>query len=208
MQESNRIAILENKMPLKGYPEGKLDSVLSTVFKFWLSKLLSIKAENEEKLDSALPYIKQFFWSLGMHEVKKAFEMYALGQLSIKPISNYFDIILVGQIFNEYKMHQRQTNTKTMDYDKENKDYVYCIQAFDYFAQNGALPEQAAWLYEYLTDAKGILSVSKREKQQSYNLALYKYENNDLAILKSKLWLVEKYFNNLVIKNKHIKNEL
>ncbi len=204
---SNELTVLDNKMPLRGYPEPKLDEALKTVFKFWLAKLLSIKAENEEKLDSALPAIKTHFWSLGMNDVKKAFEMYADGQLSTKPRSNHIDRILVGQIFNDYKMSQRQVNKPTAEFDKDAQDFLYCVTAFDYFNQNTALPEAAVWLYEYLTE-KGILSVSKREKQRAYNLALEKYENKDMATLKSKLWLVEHYFSTLLAKDKHIKDEL
>lgn len=208
MEPENKLIVLENKMPLKAYPEKQLDLVMETVFKYWLSKLIVIKADNEDKLDFALPAIKKHFWSMGINEVKKAFEMYVDGKLSIEPKSNYMDRILVGQIFKAYKMNQRQKNKPTMDDDKELKDFTYCVTAFDYFVQNRALPEQAAWLYEYLTDAKGTLIASKKELAASYVLALDKYENVDLATLKSKLWLVERYFNNLSIKNKHIKDQL
>ncbi|MCP4988078.1 MAG: hypothetical protein GY928_19130, partial [Colwellia sp.] len=170
--------------------------------------LLSIKADNEEKLDSALPAIKTHFWSLGMNDVKKAFEMYADGQLSTKPRSNHIDRILVGQIFNDYKMSQRQNSRPTAEFDKETQDFLYCVTAFDYFQQNGALPEQAVWLYEYLTQHKGIFGVSDERFNESYNIALDKYENKDMATLKSKLWLVEHYFSTLLAKDKHIKDEL
>ncbi|MCP4987993.1 MAG: hypothetical protein GY928_18660 [Colwellia sp.] len=201
------LTVLDNKMPLRGYPEPKLDEALKTVFKFWLSRLLSIKADNEEKLDSALPAIKTHFWSLGMNDVKKAFEMYADGQLSTKPRSNHIDRILVGQIFNDYKMHNRQVNKPTTEFDKEAQDFMYCITAFDYFQQNTALPEQAVWLYEYLTE-KDVLNVSDKQKLKSYKSALGKYQNVDVATLKSKLWLVEHFFSTLLAKDKHIKDQL
>jgi len=104
--ESNKIAILDNKLPIKAYPEQKLEEILKTVFKFWLSSLLSIKADNEEKLDLSLVAVKKHFWSLGINEIKIAFEMYADGQLTTKPISNHIDRILVGQIFNEYRQQK------------------------------------------------------------------------------------------------------
>jgi len=206
--ESNKLTVLENKLPFRAYPENELDKVLETVFKYWLANLLSIKADNEEKLNLAIPAIKNHFWSLGFDEVKKAFEMYADGKLSTKPIPNYFDRILVGQIFNDYRASQRTKVRPTQDFDKENRDYIYCVTAFDYFIQNGALPEQAVWLYEYLTTYKGVLRVSNEEIKKAHSLALDKYQNDDMATLKAKLWLVEHYFNTLHVKNKHIKNEI
>lgn len=205
---SNELIIKHPNLPLKAYAPDALEKEMDK-FMLWINNLLGLRGEESAKrMVLALPAIQKHFYSLGFAEITKAFEMYADGELSIQPRTNYFDRILVGQIFNDYKMYKRQKNPKTMDYDKENSDFLYCVQAFDYFVQNGALPEQAAWLYEYLTDHKGILSVSKREKHTSYNLALDKYENKDVAILKSKIWLVERYFNNLITKQQHIKTEL
>ncbi len=199
---------LDSTVPIKAIPEEELNRIIYTEFSYWICELLSLTGEtSSDRLEIALPAIKKHFWSLGMHEVKKAFLMYADGKLTTQPIPNYFDRILVGQIFNDYKMHQRQNSKPTTEFDKEAQDFMYCVTAFDYFQQNTALPEQAVWLYEYLT-GKGVLSVSKKEKQTAYSSALGKYENKDMATLKSKLWLIEHYFSTLLAKDKHIKDEL
>ncbi|MCP4054348.1 MAG: hypothetical protein GY739_15070, partial [Mesoflavibacter sp.] len=43
--ESNKLAVLDNSLPLKAYPEKDLNTLLETQFKFWLSNLLSLKAD-------------------------------------------------------------------------------------------------------------------------------------------------------------------
>ena len=40
---------------------------------------------------------------MSFKEIKIMFEMYAHSKMDIKPIPNYFDIILLGKIVSEYK---------------------------------------------------------------------------------------------------------
>lgn len=205
------LAKLDNNIPIKAIPEQELNKIVLLQLMPWLSKLLTLTDETSaDRLEIALPVIKTHCWSMGFSEIKNMFELYADGKLGIEPIPNYFDRILLGKIFKAYKMHQRQNQRPANDYDqeKENKDFLYCVTAFDYFKQNGALPEQSVWLYDYLVDHKRILSVPNKEKLTSYNIALEKYKTKDTAILKSKLWLVEKYFDGLIVRDKHIKDEL
>lgn len=95
---------LEKKMPLRGYPEEKLNTVLVMDFLPWLGSLLSLTGETSaERLEIALPAIKTQCIGMGFAEIKKMFEMYADGKLSVKPIPNYFDRILLGKILEAYK---------------------------------------------------------------------------------------------------------
>ena len=233
--ESNKLAILERQLPLRAYPETKLDEVLKTSFKFWLANLLSIKADNEEKLDSALPSIKKHFWSLGIHEIKKAFEMYADGELITKPIPNYFDRILVGQIFKEYKQQKPivKKEIKTPEPTQEEKDnliYLGVINCFDEFVQTNKIINGYTWVYDHLEELE-ILKYSKTDKIKQMPIAKkrlisenkevlshsnYKQFTRDLenkrtdqAIINTaKKMLLERYFSNITCKNKHIKDFL
>lgn len=189
--ESNKIAILDKKLPLRAYPENDLNTVLQTSFKYWLATLLSIKADNEEKLDNALPAIKKHFWSLGLNEIKKAFEMYADGELITKPIPNYFDRILVGQIFKEYKqqkpiikkvpkttineeekvMHVRNGMIKCFK-EYEEKEIIldgYVMFLYDIFYEDGYLPKDKKSKNKAYNDAKLALEIQAQQKPNSLN---------------------------------------
>ena len=172
--ESTELVLLEKKLPLRAYTKENLDEVLGTVFQYWLANLLSIKADNEKKLVSAFPAIKKHFWSLGINEVKKAFEMYAYGELSIKPIPNYFDIILVGQIFKAYKQQKPIKKIKIVELTEEQKDFKM-IEATDRvkkeFNQHGRIIETCHHVYDYLFE-KGILPKDKAYKDAIFAKAL------------------------------------
>jgi hypothetical protein len=173
--ESNKLAVLDKKLPLRAYPENQLDEVLKTSFKFWLATLLSIKAENEDKLDAALPAIKKHFWSLGIVEVKKAFEMYADGELTIKPIPNYFDRILVGQIFNEYRDRKPRpkVDIKPIEISQDEKDlivYSGLICCFDNWVQTNNIIDGQIWAHDHLMEL-GLLKFSDLEKKAMWDLS-------------------------------------
>lgn len=235
MESKDKLAILENKLPLRAYPKKKLDKILETKFKYWLATLLSIKADNEIKLDNALPTIKHLFWSLGIDEVKKAFEMYAHGQLSIIPRPNYFDIILVGQIFKEYNK-SRPMPKKTIkepemtQEDKEKNIYLGCITCFDSYIQTDKIIYGYTWVYDHLDDLKllkftddekrKIMSIAKEklieEIKLIYSHSEYKTFIRDLENKKeeqsiintAKRMMLIRFFSSLHVKDKHIKDLL
>lgn len=231
---SNKLQTIEKNLPLRGYPKEstEVDDTLKTVFKYWLANLLSIKADNEKKLDSALPAIKKHFWSLGFTEIKKAFEMYADGELKTKPIPNYFDRILVGQIFNEYRQ-QKPVIKKTLPMpeptQKEKDDLIYhgLITCFDEFIQKGNIINGYTWVYDHLNEL-GIVKYSDDEKRSQMPIAEsrlraeakemkslndYKTFIRDLEakrlkqsiINKAKNMLLERFFGGLNAKGKHLK---
>lgn len=170
--ESNKIAVLDNKLPIKAYPEPQLDKILNTSFKFWLASLLSIKADNEDKLDFSLDAVKKYFWSLGIDEIKKAFEMYAGGELITKPISNHIDYILVGQIFKEYKEQKpiiKKTITETEISEDEKKALINsgmtkCLEHYEKETQ--ILDGYNHFMYDVLAD-DGYLPIDKQTKLQA-----------------------------------------
>lgn len=205
------LQVLENKIPLKAYPEKDLDTLLTTQFKYWLSNLLSIKADKEDAMDGAISVIKKKFWSLGLHEVKKCFEMYALGELDIEPRSNHIDIILVGQIFNAYKKHSRTEKPKQSPEEKEKEykeleDSHYVITLFDFYIQENKIPKDSFWVYSYLESRLDDFEFSDKEKITLFNIGKQQKLTDEEAKGKAKRTLIMRYFDRLHAKGKHIKD--
>ena len=64
--------------PLRGIPEETLNKIIVEQFTIWIANLLSLTDETSaERLEIALPAIKEHCWSMGFDEIKKMFEMYA-----------------------------------------------------------------------------------------------------------------------------------
>jgi len=223
----NKLSVLDKKMPLRAIPEKTLDEILHTKFMYWLSNLLSLKADSEEKVIHALPAIKKHFWSLGMNEVKKAFTMYADGELSIKPISNYFDRVLVGQIFNEYRQlrPRKKKELKMPELTEEQKElliYEGCLNCYEEWKQSKEILIGYTWVHDHIQhlftftddEKKAMWALSKKRmieqsKEKDYETAkdiLRKLENpKDMArINEYKRIRLEYYFSSI----KHIKNVL
>ena len=210
---SNKLAKYE-KLPLKAYPEPSLDRMMETEFKFWIANLLSIKAENEEFVDNALPAIKKHFWSLGIQEVKKAFEMYADGQLSIEPISNYFDRVLVGKIFSAYKATKKTKTTvqETLVLSEEEKQanaYMNIIFSFDDYKSSKILDKSYWTVYDELF-SRGILKNTDKEKKEIFKILKdqYPYLSHQDLVVKSKLALLRRFYDVLDAKGQHIKEKI
>ena len=97
------------------------------------------------------------FWSYGIDEIKKAFTMYALGKLSIKPIPNHCDIILVGQIFKEYQQ-QKPKRKKVIeentisDQEKKRIDNDIVIKSLNYFITERVVDLDRIYVYDILYD--------------------------------------------------------
>lgn len=229
--ESNKLAIIDNKLPLKAYPEQKIDEVLNTIFKFWLANLLSIKADNEQKLDLALTAVKKHFWSLGLNEVKKAFEMYAYGQLRTKPVSNHIDIILVGTIFNEYK-EQKVVPKKEPNPIKDVEEVTniqlykffkayfitglvndcYVESAYKWLDENGFLELTKEEKLKYMEDAEVMIIINKKENGNLKDkLTEFKKEDitQDEKVFQAKKIALRTYLKNATIVNgKEIEKKL
>ena len=99
-----QIAKIDRQIPIRSIPEEELNRIIIEEFSVWVAGLLSLTDEGSaEKLELALPAIKEHCWSMGFAEIKKMFELYADNKLSIEPRSNYFDRILFGKIVVAYK---------------------------------------------------------------------------------------------------------
>lgn len=229
---------LNNTLPLKAYPkDGELlNSIIIGVFVEWLSDLLSLTDETSmSRLEISLPAIKDQCWSMGFAEIKKMFEMYADNKLSIKPIPNYFDRILLGKIVDAYKQ-QRKIKPKKIEMPEptqEEKDAITLmgvINCFDEFKQTKEILDGYTWVYDHLDD-KRIIKYSDSEKRKmmpiarerliaikknTLNIDKYKGFMADMEgkrkegaiIVQAKKMLLERFFSSLVVKNKHIKDLL
>jgi hypothetical protein len=205
--ESNKLTIFDKSIPIKAIPEKSLDQMLQTQFMYWLSNLLSLKADSEEKVLNALPAIKKHFWSLGMPEVKRAFELYADGELRTQPRSNYFDRILVGQIFKEYRDIKNKPKKVNEEEYKDIQDMAAAENHFEHYRQGGNIHEQEIWLYDYIFDFKNVVDVKKEDKMEVYKKCLKQCKGQkEMAIRQSKRDLLHELFDNLINKGLHLKN--
>lgn len=204
------IKYTENPIAIKAIPEKDLDLVLKKPFKHWLCQLLSIMPENEEKVDAALPTIKKHFWSLGFPEIKEAFEMYADSKTALIPRSNYFDRVLVGQIFEAYKQI-KQTRVKPkmdklekIEQEKALQDKLDIELHFDQFLHDNKIPVEASWIAVYL-DAKGIWDINEKEKKFAWDRSKEQIKDNEERKNLYCRYLLRRYFERLKTKGKHIK---
>jgi len=175
-----KLTIFDNTIPIKAIPEKSLDQLLNTQFMYWLSNLLSLKADSEEKVLNALPAIKKHFWSLGMHEVKKAFEMYADGELRTQPRSNYFDRVLVGQIFKEYREIKPRPKKElpVRQYTQEEKDlltYEGCLNCYEEWKHEKRIIPGYTWVHDHLEE-KGLFNFTDDEKKGMWSLSKKRLE--------------------------------
>ena len=167
-KKNTQIAILDRALPLRAYPEELLQTAILKDLLPFLTRLLSLTDEvSADRLEIALPAIKTQCIGMGFAEIKKMFEMYVDSKLSLKPIPNYFDRILLGKIITEYKSQNKKQikpieNTMTEE-DKEN----IMIEAVDSIKkevkQNGVITSRCSHVYDYL-DQKGKLPTDKESK--------------------------------------------
>jgi len=200
-----KLAILNNKLPLKAYPQEELNTIVLTNLMPFISALLSLTDEVAAKrLEIALPAIKDHCWSMGFDEIKKMFEMYADNKLAITPVPNYFDRILLGKIFKAYKQQKKKIKFDVSNY-KNMEDILLIVTSFDSFIQDGKIPTEQFWIYTYLEE-KGVIDFTDEEKKIQYDICLLNKKNNENAIELSKIKLVEIFYRKLYAKNKHIKD--
>ena len=64
-------------------------------------------------------------------QIKKMFEMYVDGKMSLKPIPNYFDRILLGKIVAEYKTLTKKPKIVEEKKLSEEKIYFIMLKAID-----------------------------------------------------------------------------
>ena len=196
-------------IPIKAIPEKSLDEFLYTKFKFWLANLLSLKSDQEQKIDEALKGVKKHFWSLGLGEIKKVFEMYADSELNLTPVSNHIDRVLVGQIFEAYKQHKKTKPVKKdVDKEKQLQDYTDAVNWFDWWVQNNKVTEEMTWLFNYLEDRCDNFNPKRGLMHQWVEEAIEEGDIEETAFKKAKRTMVKLYFQHLHAKGHHLKEFL
>jgi hypothetical protein len=170
---------LEKKMPLRGYPEQMLNEVLLMHFMPWLCSLLSLTDETSaDRLEMALPSIKEQCIGMGFSDIKKMFEMYVDGKFDIEPKTNFFDRILFGKIVAEYrKYNMRKPKPKQSqipqisDQEKEEIDDQILKDQEVYFKKHGVVNPVQWYAYDIL-EKRGLINLSIKQKKEIYADAL------------------------------------
>jgi len=222
------LVIFKSSIPIKAIPEQELNKVILTDFLTWISGLLSLTDEvSANRLEIALPAIKQHCWSMGFDEIKKMFEMYVDNKLSIKPIPNYFDRILLGKIVDSYKEQRPRKKPKMEDIPDEEKKSLtssgikkclecyeekeqildgYNLFLYDVFYDDGYLPKDNETKNKAIEDAKQFLELNyvnrKSKSKDDYDnikkvLKELKKPKSTLVIVKAKEMIVSKFLREL-----------
>jgi hypothetical protein len=170
------LAILDKNLPVKAYPEEKLNEVILMHFTPWLAGLLSLTGETSiERLKIALPAIKEHCWSLGFDEIVKMFQMYADNKLNIEPIPNYFDRILFGKIAAAYKQQRpvKKPNIvipEISEGDKLIREQQGVLRCYDEYQETFIVDYGYSWVYDWL-DEKKLLNISVGDKRHEMVIA-------------------------------------
>ena len=201
-------------MPLKTIPIKALQQFLDTPFKFWLSNLINVSSDKEGALDEAMNGIKEHCWGMNLLEIKKMLELYVDGKLHMEPRSNYFDRIVLVKIVDNYKKLYSKPVEKHKELpvsteDKEFIAYVNCIMSFDDYKQNSIMSKYDWTVYDHL-DEKGIINYSEKERKETFNIMRenFPHKSRENCIKSSKKILLKRFYDQLITKNKHIKQLL
>jgi len=173
---SNKLTTLEKNIPLRAYPEELLNKAIIVDFLPYLTKLLSLTDEvSADRLEMALPAIKEQCIGMGFSEIVKMFEYYVDGNLSIKPIPNYFDRILLGKIVSEYKFLNRKPKVvienTVSDQEKKRIDNEIVNKCLDYFIENRFVDVERLYVYDILY-ADNWLPTNNEYKKRIYKDAV------------------------------------
>jgi len=162
--------LFERQISIRAIPPKELDYFLDTKFKFWLANLLGLKEDKEDAYDSAKDAIKDQCIGMGFAEIKKMFEMYVDSKLSMKPIPNYFDRILLGKIVSEYKSLKKPKQIEEKVMSEDEKEMIM-LEAVDRIKRevkhNGTIESSVIGVYMYLY-GKGLLPPHTPEFKQKY----------------------------------------
>jgi hypothetical protein len=193
---------LENNLPLRSYPEEALNKVIVIDLMPLVSRLLSLTDEvSAQRLKMALPAIKEQCIGMGFKEIKKMFEMYVDSKLSLKPIPNYFDRILLGKIVSNYKSLNKPKKMEEKEISEEEKEFIMaeaidrlkkevainkkitsiCVHVYDHLDEKQLLPKEKEYKVEIYERAK---KVAKAEAASKATNSLEEHRNLKAAIEK------------------------
>lgn len=203
----DKLAVLQQTVPLKAIIN--VDEILESVFAERITDLLSLKADSARALVQSLPAVKKHCWGMGFKEMMDMFTKYADGELEIKPRSNYFDRVLVGQIVESYKKENRKKVVKKIDEVEYKSDFdtYNTIIAFDQYVQEGKIDWAFYWIFDYL-EFKNVVKFTNKQKQQKWDVTKTLAKDKNTRTELTKKMLVEDYFGRLVSKEQHIKDLL
>jgi len=208
-------------VPLRSIPEQELNTIVLTKFMPWVIDLLSLTGEKSaDRLEVALPALKTHCWSMGFDEIKKMFEMYADGKLSMQPKSNYFDRILLGQIFNDYKKqlpsHKNpKPETYISDDEKEFLWITFIVNCFEQYKHDGKMLTGFTEVYKHFYEFDKFPKHDTEFREQKRSLAIEQlkkehkkdYSENSIAI-KCKEIILGEWFDKLIKSKTDINNEI
>jgi len=172
-----KLSILDRTIPLRAIPEKDLNTALIMDFAPWLSKLLSLKDQTSaDRLEMALPAIKEQCIGMGFVEIKKMFEMYVDGKFAIEPKTNFFDRILFGKIVAEYRKYNMRKPKKPQipqisEQEKKEIDDQILKDQEEYFLKHRVIDPDQWYAYDIL-DKRGLINLSLQEKKEIYADAL------------------------------------
>jgi hypothetical protein len=165
--ESTKLQTLDKNLPLRAFPEEILNKAIVMDFLPFISNLLSLSSESSaERLEIALPAIKEHCIGMGFAEITKMFKMYADSKLSITPIPNYFDRILLGKIVSEYKSLNKKKEIFVEEIPTEDEQEKIMQDAvmrlYLDFKNTNVVPPGNTHIYDYLY-SKGKLPKHTKE---------------------------------------------
>ena len=174
--ENTKIQILDKNLPLRAYKTEELNRAILMNFLPWLSNLLSLSDKSSaDRLEIALPAIKEHCIGMGFAEIKKMFEKYADSKMSIKPIPNYFDRVLLGQIVNEWKSKRpikKVENTVISDSEKERIMLDAVDRVKKEIQETGTLKDTGHHVYDFLVESGRIEKPSKEKRIEFHKISL------------------------------------
>ena len=183
----DKIAILDRTIPLRDFNKENLNKVLLMDFMPYLTRLLSLTDETSaERLEIALPAIKEQCIGMGFVEIRKMFEYYVDSKLNLKPIPNYFDRILLGKIITEWKLLQSKKikpKMKEVNYSESEKHTInngILNRFLKKYEKDRFIEDELFYIYDIL------------DKRKLTNSSL-EYKN---SIKKDAIYLLEQEINN------------
>jgi len=177
----NKLIISEKTIPLRKIPEEELNTTILTFLMPRISRLLSLTDKTSaERLEIALPAIKEHCLGMGLEEIQKMFELYVDGKLYLEPIPNYFDRILLGKIVRSYRSYKLKLKPvkiiKPMtDNEKHKLEDKILNRVSSFFKINRYIHENDFYVYDIL-EKRGLISLSIEEES---------IKNDAITILKN-----------------------
>lgn len=170
---------------------------------------------------------------MGFVEIKKMLEMYADGQLSVKPIPNHFDRIRLGEVMNAYRQQKARPKPEPpKEMTQEEKDLIVfsgIINCFEDYKQVKFIRDGYGYVYDFFFENKklplhtpefrarikneAILRLEKEISEQGITLqvkeALNELKLNQKGVkAMSKKIVLSEYFDGLIENNIDIKTEM